>query len=150
MKTAIKTAMTRGAIARRTGCNIETVRYYEHIGLMPEPPRSDGGHRLYGTGHVKRLTFILRGRALGFGIEELRGLLALVDGGAVTCAEVKARTSRHLETVRRKLSDLERLEAVLENISERCEGDESPECPIIDALYDPASLPIRREERKTP
>ena len=146
----MKTAMTRGGIARRTGCNIETVRYYERIGLLPDPPRSDGGHRLYGTGHVKRLTFILRGRALGFGIEELRGLLGLVDGGAVTCAEVKTRTLAHLETVRRKLSDLGRLETVLEDISERCEGDESPDCPIIDALYDPTPLPIRREDRKTP
>ena len=110
MTTAMTTAMTRGEIARHAGCNIETVRYYEKIGLMSDPPRTAGGHRIYGTEHAKRLAFILRGRALGFSIEELRGFLDLVDGGAVTCAEVKSRTLQHLDDVQSKLSDLKRLE----------------------------------------
>ena len=129
-------SMSRGEITRRAGCNIETVRYYEKIGLMPDPPRTAGGHRIYGTEHTKRLAFILRGRTLGFSIKELRGFLDLVDGSAVTCAEVKTRTLNHLVDVRGKLSDLKRLERVLKDISNHCEGDESPECPIIDALYD--------------
>jgi len=129
-------SMTRGEVARHAGCNIETVRYYEKIGLLFDPPRTDGGHRIYGTEHAKRLAFILRGRALGFSIEELRGFLDLVDGGAVTCAEVKSRTLQHLVDVQHKLSDLKRLEKVLKNISNQCDGDESPDCPIIDALYD--------------
>ena len=132
----LKTTMTRGEIARHAGCNIETVRYYEKIGLLFDPPRTDSGHRIYGTDHVKRLAFIIRGRALGFGIEELRGFLDLVDGGAVTCAEVKSRTLEHLTDVQNKLSDLKRLEKVLKDISNRCDGDESPDCPIIDAIYD--------------
>jgi MerR family mercuric resistance operon transcriptional regulator len=92
--------------------------------------------RIYGTEHTKRLAFILRGRALGFSIKELREFLDLLDGSAVTCAEVKTRTLNHLADVRGKLSDLKRLEKVLKDISNQCEGDESPECPIIDALYD--------------
>ncbi len=134
--------MTRGAIATRTGVNIETVRYYEKIGLLPPPPRSEGGHRIYGEDLLKRLTFIRRSRELGFTIEEVRSLLALVDGGDYTCAEVKAMTLDHLETVRSKIADLGTIEKVLKDMVSRCEGDEVPECPVIDALFDErASVP---------
>src|SRR6516164_238828 len=68
---------TRG----RTRCNIETIRYYERVGLLPPPPRSVGGHRLYAEGLVRRLNFVRRSRDLGFSIEEIRELLRLVDGG---------------------------------------------------------------------
>ena len=82
-------ALTRGALAARTGCNIETIRYYERIGLLPPPPRSAGGHRLYGRDLVKRLTFVRRSRDLGFTLKEIRELLRLVDGGTYTCGEVE-------------------------------------------------------------
>jgi len=147
---ALKTNMSRGEIARHTGCNIETVRYYERIGLLADPPRTDGGHRVYDTEHVKRLAFILRGRALGFSIEELREFLGLVDGGAVTCAEVKSRTLDHLANVRHKLSDLKRLEKVLKDISNQREGNESPDYPIIDALYDDSSSATSRQRQTMP
>ena len=78
--------LTRGVLSARTGINIETIRYYERVGLMPEPPRSGGGHRIYEEEHLKRLTFIRRSRELGFTIKEVRGLLRLVDGGDYTCA----------------------------------------------------------------
>ncbi|MEX1206566.1 MAG: MerR family transcriptional regulator, partial [Dongiaceae bacterium] len=71
---------TIGALSRRTGCKVETIRYYERIGLLPAPPRSAGGQRHYGEDGLKRLTFIRRGRELGFSLKELRGLLRLVDG----------------------------------------------------------------------
>ena len=77
--------LTRGAVSKRTGMNIETIRYYERVGLMPVPPRGPGGHRLYDEKLLKRLTFIRRGRELGFTLEELRGLLRLVDGGDGCC-----------------------------------------------------------------
>lgn len=64
--------LTRGGLSKRTGCNIETIRYYEKIGLMPDPPRSSGGHRLYDDNHLRRLSFIRRARELGFGVEDLR------------------------------------------------------------------------------
>lgn len=124
----------RGELAKRTGCNLETIRYYEKTGLMPDPPRSASGYRVYDEGHVRRLRFILRGRELGFAIEEIRGLLQLVDGGNQTCAEVKARTECHLTDVRAKIADLRRIERVLAATAASCSGDDVPECPILEAL----------------
>ncbi len=126
---------TIGALSKGTGCHIETIRYYERIGLMPKPPRSPGGHRLYEDDHLRRLTFIRRSRELGFTLEEVRGLLRLVDGGSYTCAEVKTLTLDHAAEVRRKVADLRKLERVLADMAAECEGGEVPECPIIDALF---------------
>lgn len=128
-------ASTIGVLSRRTGCKVETIRYYERIGLLPAPARSAGGHRLFGEDHLKRLTFIRRGRELGFSLDDIRGLLGLVDGGAYTCAEVKAVTLEHLGEVRRKLADLRRLERVLKGMAAECEGGAVPDCPVIDALF---------------
>jgi MerR family mercuric resistance operon transcriptional regulator len=127
--------LTIGALSKYTGCNIETIRYYERIGLLPGPPRSAGGHRLYGEAHLKRLTFIRHARGLGFTLDDIRGLLGLVDGGAYTCAEVKVLTLDHLGEVRRKLADLRRLEKVLKDMAEECDGGAVPDCPVIDALF---------------
>lgn len=124
-----------GTLSRRTGCNTETIRYYERIGLMPEPPRTVGGHRSYSKAHERRLGFIRRCRELGFSIEEIRVLLGLVDGGDYTCGEVKAVTDRHLDGVRRKIADLGKLERTLQKIGAACAGGRVPECPIIDSLY---------------
>jgi MerR family mercuric resistance operon transcriptional regulator len=126
--------LMRGELARRTGCNLETVRYYETTGLIVPPPRSAKGYRLYGENDVRRLRFVLRARELGFAIEDIRGLLALVDGGTQTCAEVKARTEHHLVEVRAKIADLRRIEAVLATTAARCSGREVPDCPILEAL----------------
>jgi MerR family mercuric resistance operon transcriptional regulator len=86
---ASRKPLTRGALAARTGCNIETIRYYERVGLLPPPPRSAGGHRLYGEDLVRRLNFVRRSRDLGLSIEEIRELLRLVDGATYTCGEVE-------------------------------------------------------------
>lgn len=128
--------VTRGRLARETGVNAETIRYYEKIGLMPAPRRSAGGHRLYDAVARSRLRFIQRGRELGFGSAELRCLLGLVDGGRTTCGEVQAITLEHLQTVRAKIADLRRLEGSLAEMAARCEGGLAPECPVIDALFD--------------
>lgn len=127
--------MRRGELAEKSGCNIETVRFYEKQGLLPAPPRTAGGHRAYGAEHLKRLTFIRRSRELGFSLDHVRGLFALVDGGALTCAEVRALTLEHALEIRRKIADLERMAAVLEDVAARCVGDEAPACPVIDALF---------------
>jgi MerR family mercuric resistance operon transcriptional regulator len=124
----------RAALARRTGCNLETIRYYEKIGMMPEPPRTASGYRVYDERHVARLRFILRGRELGFSIDELRGLLGLVDGGIQTCAQVKERTEQHLTDVRAKIADLKRIEKVLARTAAQCSGEQVPECPVLEAL----------------
>ena len=133
-----KNGMGIGAMSERSGCKVETIRYYERIGLLPEPPRSEGGHRIYGQGHLKRLTFIRRGRELGFTLDEIRTLLGLVDGGNYTCGEVRELTLEHLREIRKKIIDLRRLEKSLATIAAQCAGGAKPECPIIDTLFDSA------------
>ena len=127
--------MMIGEVSRRTGCNIETIRYYERIGVLPQPPRSKGGHRVYGESHLKRLAFVRRARGLGFTQQEVRGLLELVDGGDFTCGEIKEIALAHADEVRQKISDLQRMENVLSNMAAECDGGTVPDCPIIDALF---------------
>lgn len=127
--------LTRGEVSERAGCNIETVRYYERIGMLPPPPRSEGGHRIYDQDHLKRLKFICRSRELGFTLKQVRGLLKLVDEGGGSCEEVRTIALDHLDVIRKKVADLQTLEAVLDDMVARCEGGKVPDCPIIDALY---------------
>ena len=127
--------ITRGTLAKRFGCHLETLRYYEKIGLIPPPTRTAGGHRLYKIDDQRRLRFILRGRELGFSIDELRGLLSLVDSNDYTCGEIFDLTIDHLGSIRRKISDLKRLERTLARISNQCSGGAVPECPVIDSLW---------------
>ncbi len=127
--------ITRGELARRLGCHLETIRYYETIGLLPPPDRSDGGHRLYRDDDLKRLRFILRGRELGFSIREIRSLFSLAGSGIKECGEIHDLTIRHLESVRSKIEDLQRLQRTLTRISGACAGGRAPACPVIDALW---------------
>ncbi len=127
-------ALRRVDLARTTGCNLETIRYYEKVGIMPDPPRSPKGYRCYDQRHVDRLNFVMRARALGFSLEEVRSMLTMVDGGAQTCAEVEALASGHLDAVRRRIADLRRIEAVLADMVANCTGRDVPECAVIDAL----------------
>ncbi len=128
--------MKIGRLAQQTQCKIETIRYYEKIGLLPEPQRSEGGYRMYHEDHLKRLIFIRRSRELGFSIEEIRGLLELVDGGGYSCSDVRLVAITHIEAIRKKISDLKKLEKTLSRIQSQCSGDTVPECPIIDALFE--------------
>ncbi len=133
--TTTSAPITRGALAKRFGCHLETVRYYEKIGLLRPPARSEGGYRLYQIDDQRRLRFILRGRELGFSIDELRSLLSLVDSSSYTCGEIHDLTIDHLGSVRRKIADLKRLERTLARIANECSGGAVPECPVIDALW---------------
>jgi len=128
--------MKIGQLSEQTDCKIETIRYYERIGLLPAPARSEGGYRMYDDNHRRRLSFIRRSRELGFTIDEIRGLLNLVDGGNYTCSDVKAITMEHVENIREKIADLKKLEKTLSRIASQCAGDATPECPIVDALFD--------------
>lgn len=125
-------AFTIGELSRLTGVNIETVRYYEKIKLLPAPPRTEGGRRVYGPGQVQRLKFIRRSRELGFTLDEIRNLLGLVEGGHA-CGEVQAAALAHLKTIRRKIADLRRMERTLADTAARCEGG-TANCPIIEVL----------------
>jgi len=127
---------TIGRLSEATRVKVETIRYYEKEGLLPDPPRSEGGHRLYSPGLVKRLFFIRRGRELGFTLNEIRALLELVDGEIYTCAEVRAITLAHADDVKRKVTDLRNLEKGLRAMAAECDGGDVPECPVLDTLFD--------------
>src|SRR5690606_18435611 len=99
---------TIGTLSREADVNIETIRYYERIGLMPKPPRSESGRRLYDAEATRRLSFIRRARELGFSIEEVRALLGMADGGS--CGDVYELTQRHLADIRAKIRDLQRMQ----------------------------------------
>ena len=123
-----------GGLSKRTGTNIETIRYYERVGLLPTPARSPGGYRLYGSGHLKRLSFIRRARALGFSIDDVRALLALADHRRRPCAEARDLAAAHLEDVRAKIASLKEMERVLRETVRRCASGKSLHCPLIEAL----------------
>lgn len=132
--------LTRSKLARETGCNIETIRYYERVGLLPEPPRSASGYRVYDTVHLRLLRFIQRARELGFTTDRIRDLLKLdAESGQHTRAEVKELTRNHIAEVSSQIHDLERLRERLLAIASHCDGaDESAkDCPILLSLFAP-------------
>jgi MerR family mercuric resistance operon transcriptional regulator len=145
-----------GGLSRSTGTKIETIRYYERVGLLPAPARSPGGYRLYGTDHLKRLSFICRARALGFSIGEVRTLLRLADERKRPCAEVRVVADAHLKDVRARIADLRRMERVLKATVARCAQGRRSDCPLIEVLHRNGSRPVASRksaayrERPTP
>ena len=101
---------------------------------MPPPRRSEGGYRLYDAPDVQRLTFIRRCRELGFPLENIRGLLELVDGRKYTCGEVQDMTLVHADDIRKRIADLRRMHRILKEMAAKCEGGDIPECPILESL----------------
>ena len=126
-------AIQIGELSRRTGCNIETIRYYERIGLLPAPPRR-GRYRSYGREDVARLSFVRRARELGFTLNEVRALLGLAASGQASCAEVRELAASHLKDVRARIADLKRMERVLADSVRACDAGRDPGCPLLDAL----------------
>jgi len=125
-----------GAMSRETGVNIETIRYYERIELIPKPDRTAGGNRQYTHDHLKRLSFIKRSRELGFSIEEIRAMLKMVDQDWVSCGEVHAMTMEHLGSVKDKIRNLKKLERALIGMAAECAKGDVPDCPIIETLFE--------------
>lgn len=123
-----------GALARRTGCPVETIRYYERAGLLPAPTRSQGGYRLYAASHAERLIFIRRARALGFSLEEVRALLGLADKRRPPCAEARHVAAAHLADIRARMADLRRMARALRESIARCNGGRGRRCPILETL----------------
>jgi len=123
-----------GALAECTGVNIETIRYYERAGLLPAPPRTQGKRRAYDEGYVLRLSFIRRGRELGFPLADIRALLQLAASGHPNCRATKDITLRHLADVRGKIASLKKLERALKAMSDACAPGRQDACPILDAL----------------
>jgi MerR family mercuric resistance operon transcriptional regulator len=134
VRAAAPERLTIGGLSTRAEINIETIRYYERVGLLPAPRRTAGGHRLYGPEHVKRLTFVRRARELGFTLEEIRALLRLADEEHPSCSKVRIVASGHLQDVRAKIADLKRMERVLSETVARCASGNRPECPLLEVL----------------
>jgi MerR family transcriptional regulator, mercuric resistance operon regulatory protein len=124
-----------GELSRRTGVHIETIRYYEKIKMLPAPPRTAGGRRVYGPVETRTLAFIRRARELGFTLDEIRALLNLGGPGKASCSEVCAIATPHLEDIRSKIADLRKLERLLSRTISQCSGEAVPECAVLDALY---------------
>jgi len=135
MITSQKRDFTRGAIAKESGVNLETIRFYEKIGLMPNPPRSAAGYRIYSPDHLKRLKFIRRTRELGFTNQEVTGLLEMVDG-TYACDEVRDIALASVEIIARKMADLDKMKQALTTMASECSGGETPDCAIIDRLLE--------------
>lgn len=129
-------ALSIGRLGERTGVNIETIRYYEKIGLLPEPTRTAAGYRQYGDDHLRRLRFIRRGRDLGFSIEAIRELLRLAEHPEQPCAHADELAVEHLAEVERKIADLTRLRDELQRLV-HCHAHSVAECRIIDVLAMP-------------
>jgi MerR family transcriptional regulator, mercuric resistance operon regulatory protein len=123
-----------GELSRLTSVNIETIRYYEKIKMLPCPPRTEGGHRIYGSKETRVLAFIRRGRELGFTLDEVRALLNLAAPGKASCAEVREIAKHHLKDTRAKISDLAKLERLLAKTIARCSGKAVPDCAVLDIL----------------
>lgn len=122
-----------GKAARDSGVAVETIRYYERIGVVPAPPRSASGRRVYGRDHIARLRLIRHCRGLGFSLSDARALLALAENDAAPCAEVAAIAEGHLAGVRQKIRDLRRLEHALNDLVRDC-NDGNTGCPALRIL----------------
>ena len=126
--------LTIGDLGRATNTKVETVRYYERIGLLPRPPRTTGNYRDYGEPELGRLSFIRGARDLGFTLDQIRALLKLSDDRNCDCAGIDRIAEAHLQAVDRKLADLTRLRRELKAVIASCDGGTVAECRIIEAL----------------
>lgn len=127
---------TIGRLAERTSCKVQTIRYYEQIGLMPEPLRTEGNQRRYGAQHLDRLAFIRHSRELGFPLEAIRELLNLADDPDRSCAAADGIARRQLRQVESRLSRLRALRRELKRMIAQCHGSKIAECRVIEVLAD--------------
>ncbi|MER8571281.1 Cu(I)-responsive transcriptional regulator [Mesorhizobium sp. M1409] len=131
--------MNIGIASEKSGLPPKTIRYYEDIGLL-SPARTDNGYRDYSTADVHRLRFLQRSRSLGFSVEECRQLLSRYRDKDRESADVKALAEAKLVEIDRKIAELVGLRGLLHHLVEHCQGDERPDCPIIDELAGPGTV----------
>jgi MerR family mercuric resistance operon transcriptional regulator len=131
--------MKISTVAANSGCNLETIRYYERIGLMPPPERTPNGYREYSEADVEQLRFISRGRGLGFSLQEIRSLLRLAQDPGISCSEVDQLARKHLDDILVRLKDLQRMARELERTIDHCGGGQRGECTILDSLRQPTT-----------
>jgi Cu(I)-responsive transcriptional regulator len=123
-----------GEAAALSGVSAKMIRHYESIGLLPEAGRTFAGYRIYGDADLHRIRFIKRARGLGFSIPRIAQLLALWDDRGRASAEVKALARAHALELQKKVAEMQAMQRTLEDLAERCHGDDRPDCPILDDL----------------
>lgn len=124
-----------GELARRAGVNVETLRFYERKGLLPEPPRRESGYREYPEESVRLIRFIKRAQEVGFSLGEVRELLTLRVDPGTSCTEVRRRAEQKVEDVRQKIADLKKIERALTKLAGTCTGrGPVSDCPILESL----------------
>jgi DNA-binding transcriptional MerR regulator len=126
--------MKIGELSRNCGCPVETIRYFEKIGLLPTPVRGVNGYRYYDESNQKWLQFILRSRALGFTQTEVRRLSDVAHQSQPACADVHELLVEHITDVQNKLKDLQRMQRALERLKSKCQDGTLNDCPVIDEL----------------
>ena len=138
--------LTIGTLAKRTGTKVQTIRYYEQIGLLPEPGRSAGGQRRYGDSELDRLSFVRHARQLGFSLDAIRELLDLSDHPDKSCAEADAIARRQLKQVEQRLARLEALRTELKRMVHECSGGQTSDCRVLEGLRDHSECLTEHEE----
>ncbi|MEM5469799.1 MAG: MerR family transcriptional regulator [Paracoccaceae bacterium] len=128
--------LTIGNLGKKTGTKVQTIRYYEQIGLMPEPGRTEGGQRRYSAVEVDRLSFIRHARQLGFPLEAIRELLALSDSPDHSCHEADSIARRQLKQVELRMDRLKALQTELKRMIQECSGGNTADCKVLEVLRD--------------
>lgn len=129
------TMLKIGQLAKAANVNIDTIRYYERRGLIPEPPRRTSGYREYSLGYIARIRFIKRAQELGFSLKEIKDLLDLRVDSQTVCSDVKKRTEAKIIDIDEKIQSLIRMKQTLINLVEHCKSQEpTGECPILSML----------------
>lgn len=130
--------MKIGEVAAASGCHLETIRYYERIGLLPRPSRTASGYRAFAPADIERLRFVTRGRDLGFSLDEIRSLLQLAGRDDLSCAEVDRVAHAHLIDIRTRIADLERMAGELERLIDGCGRGQRSQCAILSTFRQPS------------
>lgn len=126
--------MNIGEAARRSGVSAKMVRHYESLGLLPQVHRSDSGYRQYSEAEVHTLRFIKRGRDLGFSMAEIAELVSLWNNRRRASASVRRIAQKHADDLARRIADMQAMQQTLAHLVHCCQGNERPECPILDDL----------------
>ena len=129
-------SITIGRLAKRTGCSIDNIRYYESVGLLPKVSRTPSGHRLYGHSHFSRLVLIRQCRSLGFSLAEIKHLLDLIDNDQCRCQEVERFLEAHIQAVRHNIERLRAVESILKKLAQQCADNDNSCCPAIGYFYE--------------
>ena len=139
-----------GELARKTDCRVETIRYYEREGLLPEPARTEGNYRLYGEAHLERLSIIRRCRVLDMTLDEIRTLLRFRDAPEENCAEVNILLDSHIGHVASRIAELKALERELKQLRQKCDvANAAKNCGILNNLAKESVAPLRTKKSDT-